>query len=124
MSIPLQQINVGNFVVLKNIFFDTDSYNLKQESKTELLSLVKFMQQNPTIHFEIGGHTDNVGKPAYNLALSTNRAKAVYEFLIANGIDANRLTYKGFGDTKPCVANDTEEHRAQNRRTQLSITKK
>ncbi len=124
LSIPLQQINVGNFVVLKNIFFDTDSYNLKQESKTELLSLVKFMQQNPTIHFEIGGHTDNVGKPAYNLALSTNRAKAVYEFLIANGIDANRLTYKGFGDTKPCVANDTEEHKAQNRRTQLSITKK
>ncbi len=124
LSIPLQQINVGNFVVLKNIFFDTDSYNLKQESKTELLSLVKFMQQNPTIHFEIGGHTDNVGKPAYNHALSTNRAKAVYEFLIANGIDANRLTYKGFGDTKPCVANDTEEHRAQNRRTQLSITKK
>lgn len=124
LSIPLQQINVGNFVVLKNIFFDTDSYNLKQESKTELLSFVKFMQQNSTIHFEIGGHTDNIGNAAYNLKLSTNRAKAVYEFLIANGIDANRLTYKGFGDTKPCVANDTEEHRAQNRRTQLNITKK
>lgn len=124
LSIPLQQINVGNFVVLKNIFFDTDSYNLKEESKIELLAFVKFMQQNPTVHFEISGHTDNVGNAAYNLKLSTNRAKAVYESLTSNGIDANRLTYKGFGDTKPCVANDTEENKAKNRRTQLNITKK
>lgn len=120
--IPLQKINVGNCVTLKNIFFKTDSYQLKDESKAEIKTIAHFMKQNPTIRFEIGGHTDNIGNAAYNAKLSEQRAYAVYKYLIDLGIDSTRLSYKGYGDTKPAVANNSDENRAKNRRTELKIT--
>lgn len=70
---------------------------------------------------EIGGHTDNVGDDSSNQVLSDNRAKAVRDWLIENGIAADRLTHKGYGETEPIASNDTEEGRAQNRRTELKI---
>ena len=100
---------------------DTDKYELKPESTAELLKLVEIMQQNPTIKIEISGHTDNIGSDEHNYILSENRAKAVYDFLVANGVNKDRMTYKGYGKTKPIDTNDTEEGRANNRRTEFKI---
>jgi outer membrane protein OmpA-like peptidoglycan-associated protein len=124
LDISLQPLIVGSKVVLKNVFFDVDSDKLKPESKTELDMIVRFMNQNPSIHFEIGGHTDNTGSDARNKELSAQRAQAVYYYLTQKGIVQSRLTYKGYADTKPVVNNSTAENRAQNRRTELVITQK
>lgn len=113
--------NVGQSVVLKNVFFETDSYELKATSFSELDRLVKLLQDYPTLKVEIGGHTDNIGTKEYNQKLSTNRAKAVYDYLIDKSIPAKQLTYKGYADTKPIAGNDTEANRALNRRTEFTI---
>ncbi|MEO6849957.1 MAG: OmpA family protein, partial [Mucilaginibacter sp.] len=117
ISVLLQPIEIGNKVILKNIFFDTNKFDIKDESKPELQKLVDFMNLNPSVRVEISGHTDNVGNGQLNQTLSENRAKAVYQYLIANKISADRLVFKGYGETQPIVANDTEEDRSKNRRT-------
>lgn len=122
MDIPLQPIEVNAAVELKNIFFPTNSYALEPASTAELDLLVKLLTENPGLKIQINGHTDNVGKPADNLALSNNRAKAVTDYLRGKGIDAGRLTSKGFGSTKPIADNTREEGRARNRRTELQVT--
>jgi len=124
VEVPLQPIEIGSSVVLNNVFFDTDSYELKLESQAELLTIVDYMKLNPTLGFEIGGHTDNTGVKQNNVTLSNNRAQAVHSFLIEHGIAAARLTFKGYADTKPIAPNDSEENKAKNRRTELKITKK
>jgi len=121
MQIPLQPIKAGEVVILRNVFFDTDSYVLLPESNVELDKLVEFLTKNQTIRIEIGGHTDNVGSEEHNKSLSENRAKAVYDYLVLNGINAGRLTYYGFGFSKPIAPNDTEQGRALNRRTEFKI---
>jgi outer membrane protein OmpA-like peptidoglycan-associated protein len=121
-DIPLQVIRQGETVVLKNIFFDTDKFDLKPESQVELAKLVSLLKSNPKIKIEIGGHTDNEGKADHNLTLSQNRAKAVYDFLVQTGIPSQRLTYVGFGMTKPIDTNETPEGRANNRRTEFKVT--
>jgi outer membrane protein OmpA-like peptidoglycan-associated protein len=120
-DIPLQEISVGETVVLKNIFFDTDKYELKPESRSELEKLINLLQTNGKIRIEISGHTDNAGTEAYNLMLSKNRAKAVYDYLTEHGISAGRLSYAGYGLTKPIDTNDTEQGRANNRRTEFRV---
>ena len=120
-DIPLKPIETGETIVLKNIFYETDSYALKPESKYELDKIVAFLQSNPLIHIEIRGHTDNVGTMEYNQTLSENRARSVVDYLIEKGIDSNRLVYKGFGMSQPLDNNETEEGRANNRRTELKI---
>ncbi len=125
VEIPLQKIIAGNYVVLKNIFFDTDKTNYKRESEPEVEAIGRFMKQNPTVHVEIEGHTDNVGNATYNQTLSEKRAKFIaLELIKIYGIQIERLSWKGYGSTKPCAPNDTPENRAKNRRTQLVITKK
>ena len=121
LDIPLQRLNKGSKIVLNNIFFDTDAYTLKTESEVELNTLVNFMNNNASLEVEIEGHTDNVGAESHNLKLSENRAKAVYDFLVENGISANRMTFKGFGASQPIATNDTEEGRATNRRTAFRV---
>ncbi len=121
-NIALKPVKVGEVVILRNIFFDTDKYILKPESMTELQKLLALMKKNPTIKVELGGHTDNVGTAAYNVELSKNRAKAVCDFLILNGIAASRLSYEGYGLTRPIDTNDTEQGRANNRRTEFRIS--
>jgi outer membrane protein OmpA-like peptidoglycan-associated protein len=79
------------------------------------------MQKNPSIRIEVSGHTDNVGDKQKNLELSEARAKSVMQFLIENRIDATRLSFKGFGDTKPIDTNDTAQGKANNRRTEFKI---
>ena len=108
-------------IVLKNVFFETGSAALKKESLTELNRLKKLMDDNLSLKIQINGHTDNVGSESGNLKLSDDRAKAVYDFLVTNKIDAKRLKFKGFGEAMPVASNDTEAGRQQNRRTEFVI---
>lgn len=121
MDVDLQPIKFGEKVVLKNIFFETASYDLLPESTVELDKLVAFMNNNPSIHIEIGGHTDNVGKPEDNQLLSENRSKSVRQYLIDHAIAENRIQYKGYGEEQPIATNETPEGRANNRRTEFKI---
>ncbi|MDR2010584.1 MAG: OmpA family protein [Bacteroidales bacterium] len=121
MNIPLKPIEKGVTVVLKNIFFEFASYELLPESYTELNKIVEYMTTNPTMKIEIGGHTDNVGSKEYNKRLSQDRAKAVYDYLIRKEISKDRLSYQGYDFSVPVADNDTEEGRAQNRRTEFKV---
>lgn len=122
MDVPLEPIRVGAKVTLKNIFFEFDSYELMKKSKVELNKLIQFMKKNKQIRIEISGHTDNRGTEQYNLKLSRNRAKTVYQYLIDYGdIVPSRLEYRGYGESKPVRPNKTEEDRAANRRTEFKI---
>jgi outer membrane protein OmpA-like peptidoglycan-associated protein len=120
----MQPVAVGETVVLRNIFFETDKYDLLPESKAELGKLIAFLAKNVSMRIEIGGHTDNVGSDSHNITLSQNRAKAVYDYLVTNGISAEKLTYKGYGKTMPISSNDTPEGRAKNRRTEFKVISK
>lgn len=122
MDIQLEKIKVGSAVVLNNVFFESNSFELKQESRTELNTLIDLMTKNPTLKIEIGGHTDNSGIEKDNEALSTNRAKAVNDYLVSKGISQDRLTYKGYAATKPIADNKTAEGKAKNRRTEFIVT--
>jgi outer membrane protein OmpA-like peptidoglycan-associated protein len=121
IDIALDPISQGTVFRLNNIFFDYNKYELKEKSMAELDELVRFMQENAEVRGEISGHTDNIGTSEANLTLSLNRAKSVYEYLIKAGIEAKRLTFKGYGATKPDATNDTEEGRARNRRIEFKI---
>jgi len=123
-NIPLQPIEANAAVVLRNVFFDVNKYDLKIESQVELDKLVQLLKENSTVRVQIEGHTDNVGKPADNMKLSQNRAAAVVKYLVSNGISVARLVPKGFGSTKPVADNKTEEGRAQNRRTEVKVLSK
>jgi len=121
LNIPLQPIEAGGTVVLENVFFDTDKFQLKNESRVELQRLIEFMNFNKEVKIQISGHTDNTGDKQKNITLSDNRAKAVTEYLISKGIAKERLTYKGYGDSKPLAPNDSEKNKAMNRRTEFMI---
>jgi outer membrane protein OmpA-like peptidoglycan-associated protein len=121
LNIKLQKIKTGSTTVLNNIFFDTDSYALLEKSKSELERLVGFLKVNPSIRIKINGHTDNQGDEKSNKILSENRAKAVVNYLIKEGISSDRLSSAGFGATIPIDTNQTEDGRAKNRRTEFKI---
>ena len=121
LNVDLQPIKFGEKVVLKNIFFETASYSLLPESKTELEKLRLFMESNPSVILEIGGHTDNVGKPEDNQILSEKRAKAVWLYLVKHNIAEKRTTFKGYGETEPISINSTPDGRALNRRTEFTV---
>ena len=121
MDILLDPIAKGATFVLNNIFFDTGKWELREKSKTELNELIRFMQDNPQVRGEISGHTDNVGEKKANQELSLKRAKSVYDYLVQNGIEPQRLTYKGYGDTQPAAPNDSEENKQRNRRIEFKI---
>ncbi len=123
-DIPLHKLEIGASVVLKNIFFATAKSELKEESKVELQKIMTLLKNNPALAIEISGYTDNVGNPEANKILSTQRALSVYNYLIQNGIDKSKLTYKGYGETQPIDTNNTEEGRANNRRTEFKIIRK
>jgi len=122
MDILLDPVGVGNSMVLRNVFFETDSFRLLGHSKTELDELVRFLMQNPDVEVEIGGHTDNVGSMDYNRELSEKRAESVWRYLLSRDIDKSRLTYQGYGMSHPVASNDTPEGRARNRRTECTVT--
>jgi outer membrane protein OmpA-like peptidoglycan-associated protein len=119
----LVPVEVGQVIRLNNIFFDLNKSDIKDESAEELNRLVEFMSQNKSVSIEIGGHTDDQGSDAYNATLSNQRAESVVNYLIGKGIEKTRLTYKGYGESKPVVKNDSDENRAFNRRVEFTIMK-
>ena len=123
-DIALKSLSAGNKIVLNNIFFDFDKATLRPESANELQRLVKLMKDNSSLKIEISGHTDSKGPKDYNLGLSENRAKAVVDYLVKEGIKVSRLSFKGYGETQPVATNDTEEGRQLNRRTEIKIISK
>lgn len=123
-NISLVPIEVDAAVVLRNIFFDFNKYDLKPESRVELDKVIQLMNENPTMKIRIEGHTDNIGNAALNVKLAENRAKSVVDYLASKGIRTDRLSSRGYGAAKPITSNDTEEGRAQNRRTELKVLSK
>ncbi|MDQ3100447.1 MAG: OmpA family protein [Bacteroidota bacterium] len=121
LNVPLSPLTAGSTIALRNIFFNTASYDLLPASNTELEKLVRLLKGNPTLRIELGGHTDDVGSDDANLKLSDQRANTVRTYLVATGIEAERITAKGYGETKPIESNDSEEGRAQNRRTEVTV---
>ena len=121
VNIPLQPIEAGATIVLKNIFFETKQFGLKPESTGELDKLVLLLNDHPKLKIQIDGHTDNVGQEKDNILLSNNRAKSVVGYLLSKGINPQRLSYKGFGASKPVADNATEQGKSLNRRTELSV---
>lgn len=122
LDVPLQKIAVGKKMVLKNIFFDSNKFDLKKESITELQKLIEFLKENSKTQIQISGYTDNIGDDQSNLVLSQNRSKAVYTYLVEHNINSARLSFKGYGATSPIADNKTIEGRALNRRTEFLIT--
>lgn len=122
-NIRLLPIVPGVFTTLKNIFFATNSWQLKPESITQLDEMARFMQLNPEVVMEVTGHTDHVGTEAYNLELSRNRAEAVVAELKKRKIAPWRLSSKGMGFSVPVGDNNTEEGRSANRRTEFKVLK-
>ncbi len=122
LDIPLYPIQVGEKMVLKNVFFDVDKFSLRNESKIELDKLIGFLKTNASIKIEVSGHTDNTGLKQKNLELSNNRAKTVYDYLVSKGIEGTRVSFKGYADAQPIADNKTEAGRQKNRRTEVKIT--
>ena len=119
----MEDLRPGNVMRLVNIQFEFGSAALTQDSDEGVNMLAVFLESHPDIHVELAGHTDDVGFDTYNLKLSEDRAEVVRQALISKGIEEERLSAKGYGSKKPIVPNDTDEHRAMNRRTEMIILK-
>lgn len=118
-----KDIQVGEKVALKNIFFENGKYYLLPESYSELNKLAQYLLKNPSIQIQINGHSDNAGLKYKNQKISELRAREVFEYLIKKGVQ-NKLYFKGFGSTQPVADNNTDEGRAKNRRVEFEIIKK
>jgi outer membrane protein OmpA-like peptidoglycan-associated protein len=116
-TVPLNQVQT-----LKNVYFETGKAQLNASSLGELDELVTLMTQNPSFRLDVSGHTDNVGDESANQQLSQARAKAVVEYLRQQGISQERLSFRGFGSTKPVTTNDTESGKNRNRRVEFIIS--
>jgi outer membrane protein OmpA-like peptidoglycan-associated protein/tetratricopeptide (TPR) repeat protein len=122
-NFDLEELELGDKFVLKNVYFDYNKSNLRSESVNELNILKEFLKENPEIRVEVSAHTDNRGSANYNYALSESRAASVMEWLVSNGVDAARLASKGYGFDQPIAPNDTEENMQLNRRVEFKIIK-
>lgn len=124
VDIKMKPIQIGKAYTLDEIYFDSDSDNLTEQSKKVIDGFVEFLSENPKVKIEIQGHTDDVGSDEYNNKLSANRAHTVYNILVEKGIENSRLNYKGYGESQPIADNKTEEGRKMNRRTIFVIIEK
>jgi len=106
---------------LRGVEFDFDKSTLRPESQQTLNEATEVLKQYPDIRVEAAGHTDSIGSDAYNQGLSERRAQAVYDYLVSNGIDSNRLSVRGYGEASPIADNATREGRQRNRRTELVV---
>jgi outer membrane protein OmpA-like peptidoglycan-associated protein len=121
VKLAVKALKVGASYTINDILYATNSAELTGRTKFILSGFVRFLEENPTIKVAIQGHTDDLGDDATNLQLSEKRAKSVAAYLQSKGIAADRLLSKGYGETKPKVANDSEDNRAKNRRTDFVI---
>lgn len=108
---------------LSNSLFAFDKFTLSDEVVAELDKVTAWLIDNPELNIAVEGHTDSIGNENYNQRLSESRAKAVMEYFIAHGVNADRLSYVGYGESSPIADNSTEEGRRQNRRVELKIVK-
>lgn len=125
-TIELEKIFTSKEIVIPNIYYDYDKATLRPESKEVLDSILIFFKENPDLTIEIGSHTDSRGSDSYNLKLSQARAQSVVDYLIEKGVSTEKLSAKGYGETKPvnrCInnVNCTEEEHQQNRRTTFRV---
>lgn len=120
-DLTVKELKVGEAYTINDILYATNSYELNSRSKFILKGFARFLKENPNISVAIHGHTDDVGDDQENMVLSQNRADGVKAFLIGQGVSADRLSSKGFGETKPKVENDSSANRAKNRRTEFVI---
>lgn len=116
----LRRIATACRVPVYGITFDFNKATLRADAAPMLNEVLALFNSMPALSAQIGGHTDNVGKPDYNLRLSASRAEAVKGWLVAHGVSATRLSTHGYGDTQPVVPNDSDMHRARNRRVELA----
>lgn len=128
----LRYAETGVGIEIPEIFYDLDKYYIRPDAAIQLDKIVKVLIDNPTIHIELGSHTDCRASYAYNEKLSTNRAKSAVEYIVSRGISASRLTWKGYGESQlrtncPCEgavkSSCSEYEHQQNRRTEFKITK-
>ncbi len=122
-TIEMIPIKAGTVIRLNNIFFEANKSDLMPESTAALDELAEFLLQNKNIYVEIGGHTNGLPGDDFCQKLSDNRAKAVTEYLIAKGIRADHVTWKGYGKTQPVATNETTAGRKKNQRVELKIIK-
>jgi len=120
-DVSLMPVEKDASVILNNLFFDVDQYELKEQSLTELNEIIKFLKMNQSVRIEISGHTDNSGTEKYNQQLSLKRAASVAEYIKKHGIDISRISQKGYGAQKPLEPNNSEENRQLNRRIEFKI---
>ena len=107
----MQSLEQGKSFSIENIYFDNNSYELKRATNEILIEFAKYLEVNNTLIIEINGFTDNVGNQADNQLLSENRAKAVRDLILLQGISEKRVFYNGFGESSPITSNDTEKGR-------------
>lgn len=124
IDFEVKKIEAGSAHRINNINFGTNSYEMEEISKLVLDEFISFLKENPAIKIAIHGHTDDIGNDGDNMALSQNRAQAVYNYISQKGIDKSRLSFKGFGETKFLFQNTSEENRSRNRRTEFVIVEK
>jgi outer membrane protein OmpA-like peptidoglycan-associated protein len=120
-ELEMKKIETGKTYDIRNVYFATNSVEINPKTEAILEAFADFLKTNPTLRVAIQGHTDNVGDDEANLLLSENRAKAVADLLQNKGVSAARITYKGFGESRPLYDNSTEAGRAKNRRTEFLI---
>ena len=121
MDVPMTPVKENVYVVLNNVFFDVDKFDVLTKSEAELDKLVEFLSNNKGLTIELSGHTDNQGSEAHNLELSLSRANSVKSYIVSKGIEYTRIQTKGYGSSKPVASNETKECRSKNRRTVFKI---
>lgn len=121
LQVKVKETKEGATFALDNIYYTTNSAELTDASLPVLESFAKWLKENPSVKVEIQGHTDNVGNPKDNEALSSNRAFSVKSFLEEMGIAGERIEAKGYGSSRPLADNATEAGRARNRRTEFMV---
>lgn len=121
VTVPLRTLRADMIMQLRSISFEYNSAELKEESFDELEKVVRLLALNSDLHIELAAHTDDVGSDSYNDRLSQRRGETVRQYILSKGIAPERIVAKGYGKRRPLVANDTEEHRAMNRRVEFKI---
>jgi outer membrane protein OmpA-like peptidoglycan-associated protein/tetratricopeptide (TPR) repeat protein len=124
ISMEVPEVKTGETYRINDIQFALNSSDLSESSKRVLDDFAEYLVENSELIIEIGGHTDDIGDPDKNMVLSTDRAFEVFGYLQEKGVKGNRMTFRGYGQTKPLVPNDTEENRRKNRRTEFKMIRK
>lgn len=124
-DLTVDKIEIEKPIVLDNIYYDKNKWSIRPDAAAELDKLVVILKENPDIKIELGSHTDSWGDAKYNMMLSEKRARSAIDYIVSRGIEASRLTAKGYGESKPLhsCTRCTGLQDAQNRRTEFKVTR-